>query len=156
MEKLILWFVKLFPKPIQNFYFKYEKGLLYCFYGGLTTLVSMITKLVPMHFLGESAWAVTLCTAFSWCCAVTFAFFTNKKYVFKSKTRTKKAFWTEFTSFYGARLASLGIEWVLSVGLISYAGWNKYLVTILAQVIILAVNYLFSKLFVFKKRETEE
>ena len=81
MNQLILWVVKHLPKPLQNIYFKYEKGLLYCFYGALTTLVSMITKLVPMYFLGEGKLSVTFCTVFSWICAVTFAFFTNKKYV---------------------------------------------------------------------------
>ena len=80
MNQLILWVVKHLPKPLQNIYFKYEKGLLYCFYGALTTLVSMITKLVPMYFLGEGKLSVTFCTVFSWICAVTFAFFTNKKY----------------------------------------------------------------------------
>ena len=84
MNQLILWVVKHLPKPLQNIYFKYEKGLLYCFYGALTTLVSMITKLVPMYFLGEGKLSVTFCTVFSWICAVTFAFFTNKKYVFQS------------------------------------------------------------------------
>ena len=86
MNQLILWVVKHLPKPLQNIYFKYEKGLLYCFYGALTTLVSMITKLVPMYFLGEGKLSVTFCTVFSWICAVTFAFFTNKKYVFQSET----------------------------------------------------------------------
>lgn len=55
MNQLILWVVKHMPKPIQNIYFKYEKGLLYCFYGALTTVVSMVTKLVPMYFLGEGS-----------------------------------------------------------------------------------------------------
>ena len=58
MNQLILWVVKHLPKPLQNIYFKYEKGLLYCFYGALTTLVSMITKLVPMYFLGEGKLSV--------------------------------------------------------------------------------------------------
>ena len=138
MNQLILWVVKHLPKPLQNIYFKYEKGLLYCFYGALTTLVSMITKLVPMYFLGEGKLSVT---------------FTNKKYVFQSETHTKKAFWTEFISFYSARGASLFLDWGISVLGISILGWNKYLVTIAAQVIILLVNYAFSKLFVFKNRE---
>lgn len=86
---------------------------------------------------------------------MTFAFFTNKKYVFQSKTRTKKAFWTEFFSFYAARGASFFLDWGISVLGISILGWNKYLVTIAAQVIILLVNYAFSKLFVFKKRESD-
>ena len=153
MNQLILWVVKHLPKPLQNIYFKYEKGLLYCFYGALTTLVSMITKLVPMYFLGEGKLSVTFCTVFSWICAVTFAFFTNKKYVFQSETHTKKAFWTEFISFYSARGASLFLDWGISVLGISILGWNKYLVTIAAQVIILLMNYAFSKLFVFKNRE---
>lgn len=155
MNQLILWFVKCMPKPIQDVYFKYEKGLLYCFYGALTTLVSMVTKLVPMYFLGTGKLSVTFCTVFSWICAVTFAFFTNKKYVFQSETHTKKAFWTEFAAFYTGRLASFFLDWGISVLFISILGWNEILVTIMAQVIILIVNYAFSKLFVFKKREPD-
>ena len=45
------------------------------------------------------------------------------------------------------------LDWGISVLGISILGWNKYLVTIAAQVIILLVNYAFSKLFVFKNRE---
>lgn len=154
MNQLILWVVKHMPKPIQNIYFKYEKGLLYCFYGALTTLVAMITKLVPLHFLGGSALAVTACTTFSWICSVTFAFFVNKKYVFQSETHTKAAFWKEFVSFYSARIVSYFLDEGISVVGISVLGGNKILVTLLAQVIILIVNYAFSKLFVFKNRES--
>lgn len=160
IQRIILWFVHLMPKKIQEIYLKYEEGLLYCVYGGLTTVVSLVTKLVPLYLVNEenvsTAFYIaysTGCAVFSWVCAVTFAFFTNRKYVFKSEANTRAAFWKEFVAFYIGRLASLGIDAGLTAVFIGWMNWNKVLVTIVAQVIILIVNYLFSKLFVFRKKK---
>lgn len=71
----------------------------------------------------------------------------------KVKPTPKKPSGQNSSRFYSARGASLFLDWGISVLGISILGWNKYLVTIAAQVIILLVNYAFSKLFVFKNRE---
>ena len=77
---------------------------MYAFFGALTTLISIITKLLAFYAIpGERPWESTFAVAFSWVCAVTFAFFTNKKYVFKNETQSKNEFWKVFVSFYGAR-----------------------------------------------------
>ncbi len=95
-------------------------------------------------------------TVFSWIIAVTFAFYVNKKYVFMSKTDTRAALLHEMWTFYAARFASLFIEmglmWLTTV----YWGWNYALMAFLVQFIILAMNYVFSKLVVFKKAEPAE
>ena len=93
--------------------------------------------------------------------AVTFAFFTNKKYVFKSKTHTKSAFWKECSMFYGARLVTYFLELaIMELGNHFFATvngeivtWRTVLVKIAAQIVILVINYIFSKLVIFKKRE---
>ena len=69
-------------EKIKGIYKKHEALILYVFFGGLTTLVSWITHFGAREFLSTS---VRVATVFSWVCAVTFAFITNKKYVFKSK-----------------------------------------------------------------------
>jgi putative flippase GtrA len=153
MERLILWIANHLPKPLRKLYFRYEDMILYLIFGGLTTVVSLLAQFIPAYFLGTGAAATVFCTTFSWVCAVTFAFFTNKKYVFKSKTATKRAFWTEFGSFYGARLASYFLELAIMVIFVTWLEWNYYAVKIFAQIFIMLANYLFSKLFVFKKRE---
>lgn len=156
MERFILWVANHLPGPLRKLYFRYEDLILYLIFGGLTTVVSFITQFVPAFFLGTGAAATIFCTTFSWICAVTFAFFTNKKYVFKSKTSTRHAFWMEFFSFYGARLVSYFLELGIMLVFATWLGFNYYFVKVCAQVFIVLSNYLFSKLFVFKKRENPE
>ena len=69
-------------------WFRHEELLLYLFFGGLTTLVSAVSYFIASWGFGASAW---LSSVISWFFAVTFAFFTNKIFVFKSKTTEKKA-----------------------------------------------------------------
>ena len=162
LEALLQFFLKLMPKPVQNLWYKYESVWRYCYYGAWTTVISYVTKL-----LGQ--WLFSLCgysmeqtvpnllnTVFSWIIAVTFAFYVNKKYVFMSKTDTRAALLHEMWTFYAARFASLFIEmglmWLTTV----YWGWNYALMAFLVQFIILAMNYVFSKLVVFKKAEPAE
>ncbi len=154
LEKCITWVVNHLPAPLRKFYFRYENLILYLIFGGLTTVVSFITQFVPAYFLGTGAAATVFCTTFSWICAVTFAFFTNKKYVFKSETHSKRAFWIEFFSFYGARLVSYFLELAIMLVFATWLGFNYYIVKICAQIFIVLSNYLFSKLFIFKKRDS--
>ena len=80
------------PKPLQELYHKYEDIILYVFYGGLTTVISFASQFLATAILGGGEVQDAISTAFSWICSVTFAFFTNKKYVFKSVTNTKRLF----------------------------------------------------------------
>lgn len=162
IQRVILWFVGLLPKKLQQIYARYEEQWLYLIYGVLTTVVSMVTKLVPLYLVHQDAVSKVFyttysagCAVFSWICAVTFAFFTNRKYVFKSGADTKAAFWTEFVAFYVGRLASLCIDVGLTALFIGWLNWNKLLVTIAAQILILVINYLISKLFVFRKKKED-
>jgi putative flippase GtrA len=154
MEKLIKAFVGIFPKKIQDIYYKYEEKWLYLVFGVLTTVVSIVTKLAFFGLVpGEPKWETTAGVVFSWVCAVTFAFFTNKKYVFKNETNGRKEFFAVFVSFYGARLATLAMEWVIFFVFCDILHISKSIITFASQVIIFVANYLLSKLFVFKKKD---
>ena len=103
MEKMIAWIIGHLPKPLQKLWYAHESVWMYILVGGLTTLVSLIFQMLPtalftrMHMAN---WLNTgLSTTISWIFAVTFAFFTNKKYVFKSETHTRAAFGGNFTCF---------------------------------------------------------
>lgn len=151
MEKLIKACVGILPKKLQDIYYKYEEKWMYLLFGGLTTVVSMATKLLLFAFVpGEPKWESTAGVYFSWVCAVTFAFFTNKKYVFKNETKTSQEFWKVFVSFYGARLATLAMEWVIFLVCCDWLGISKLLITLVSQVAIFVANYILSKVFVFK------
>ncbi len=157
MEKLIKACVSILPKPLQEIYYKYEEKWLYVIFGGLTTVVSIVTKLLLFALVpGEPKWESTAGVVFSWICAVTFAFFTNKKYVFKNETNTRSEFWKVFFSFYGARLATLGMEEVIFLVFVDWLGVNRTLITFLSQVLIFIANYILSKLLVFKEKKGTE
>ena len=122
-----------------------------------TTVVSIVTKLLLFALVpGEPKWESTAGVVFSWICAVTFAFFTNKKYVFKNETNTSSEFWKVFFSFYGARLATLGMEEVIFLVFVDWLGVNRTLITFLSQVLIFIANYILSKLLVFKEKKGTE
>lgn len=156
MLKLIDKIVSIFPKPLQDLYYKYKDLILYLIFGVLTTIVSFGSQLIVALIMGtETYLATTVATAFSWICAVTFAFFTNKIYVFQSVTTTKKAFWTEFISFYSARGLSLLLELGIMNLFATKLGFNYWVVKILAQIFIMLTNYLLSKLVIFKNKTNQ-
>lgn len=157
MEKFIKACVGILPKKLRDIYYKYEEKWLYLVFGGLTTVVSIVTKLAFFGIVpGEPKWETTAGVVFSWICAVTFAFFTNKKYVFKNETKGKKEFLSVFVSFYGARLATLAMEWLIFFIFCDILNISKSVITFASQVIIFVANYLLSKLFVFRKKDEKK
>ena len=149
--------VSIFPKPLRDLYYKHEDLMLYLIFGGLTTVVSFLSQGIVAVIMGtDTAIAVNVATGFSWICAVTFALLTNKKYVFKSVTTSKSAFWTEVGTFYSARIVSLVLEIAIMNIFNVVLGLNYWVVKIFAQVFIVISNYAFSKLVVFKDRSKKE
>lgn len=126
-------------------YKKYEEIINYLIFGVLTTLVSILsyaffTRLINLDYV--------LSNILSWILSVTFAFFTNQKYVFKtsSSSKTKDMF-----KFYLSRLTSLGIELITMYILVTLLSLNDMISKIIVQFIVIVLNYVLSKLFVFKK-----
>jgi len=164
LEALLCFCVRLLPKSLKNIWDKYENVLRYCYYGAWTTLVSFLTKLI-----GEKCFAIAgislangvseslipnfINTSISWIITVTFAFVVNKKYVFHSETTEKSDLVHEISTFYGARLATYFIELGLMAlpAVFKWGNVGYYIMVIASQFIILAINYVFSKLVVFKK-----
>lgn len=171
---------------IKKIYYKYEEALRYIFFGLLTTLVYYIARFGSRIILGELSGAAMIATAVAQVTAITFAFITNKKFVFKSKTETGSQLFKEAISFYAGRgvtfLLDLLITFIFvekfsvffinlfSLNKINYGGglisnvfisklvgspekMNEFIWTMLSQVMILIINYFFSKLFVFKKKK---
>lgn len=137
---------------MKELYSKYKEIINYIIVGCLTTAVSLgsyyicvITFLDPGNPL-----QLQIANVISWICAVTFAYFTNRKYVFESKAANKLL---EAAKFFGARVTTLLIDMVCMALFVSLLGLNDKLAKLIVQVIVFALNYLFSKLFVFKKKE---
>ncbi len=87
----------------MRLYHKYEEAISYIFFGGLTTVVYYISRFGSRMLLGDFDGASLIATAIAQIAAITFAFVTNKKYVFKSKTETKGQLLREAISFYAGR-----------------------------------------------------
>lgn len=135
-------------KIIKNLYNKYEEVIKYLIFGGLTTLVSIIsyslfTRLFSINYL--------ISNILSWILSIIFAFITNKIYVFKSKTKDKNEVIDEMIDFIFFRLLSLCIESIILYTFVSILEFNDLIIKIFAQIVVIILNYVFSKLFVFKK-----
>ena len=127
------------------FYKKNKEILLYLFFGGLTFLVSIISY---AFFNIQIGWNALVANIGSWILAVAFAYITNRIWVFDSNAETTADF---ITSFVGGRVATLVIEELILFIFITNLGMNSMLVKVVAQVIVIVLNYVISKLIVFKK-----
>ena len=130
------------------FYKKNKEILLYLFFGGLTFLVSIISY---AFFNIQIGWNALVANIGSWILAVAFAYITNRIWVFDSNAETTADFIKEITSFVGGRVATLVIEELILFIFITNLGMNSMLVKVVAQVIVIVLNYVISKLIVFKK-----
>lgn len=139
---------------MKKLFEKYREIIMYLIFGVLTTLVSLISYSLLIKFLSLS---ITAASAISWVIAVSFAFVTNKQFVFKSRSREKKTVLKELISFFAARGISGIVEIFLpeilfKIGLsFSLFGVKGLVSKIIVNVIVIILNYIFSKLWVFKK-----
>ena len=148
-------------EKLKKLYKQYHEVIMYLIFGVATTLVNFIATYVLQHVFGLAAkgWQFTLTNAIAWIVAVLFAFFTNKKYVFESKTVGAAAYLTEMAKFIGARVATGIIEIVLPTLLVkagltqSLFDFEGFWAKAITSVIVIVLNYVFSKLFVFRKKK---
>ena len=137
---------------IKKMYKKYEEIINYLIVGCLTTLVSLVTYFVCVHLFLDAKNPVELQIAnvISWLIAVLFAYITNRKFVFKSKT---KNYLKEFLSFTTSRLVTLFMDMGIMFLLVTILSYSDTLAKLISQVIVTIANYIFSKLFVFKNKK---
>lgn len=141
---------KIIDKVIK-LYKKYEEIVNYLIVGGLTTVVSLGTYYLCVYtFLNpDNALQLQVANIISWICAVTFAYFTNRTFVFKSK-RTDKL--KEAISFYSSRVATLLMDMGIMFLFVTVLHFNDKIMKLVVQVIVTVLNYVFSKLLVFKNK----
>lgn len=141
-------------KSIWNLYHKYEEIINYLIVGVLTTLVSLVVKYGLLFTIlhADNAFELQLAIIISWIAAVSFAYVTNRIFVFKSKN---KNILKEIISFFGARVATLLMEMFIMWFFITLLKLNTdfyvLIFTFITQVLIMIGNYILSKLFVFRK-----
>ncbi len=137
-------------KKIWKLYKKYEEITNYLIVGGLTTIVSLIVYYgCVLTFLDpKNAFELQIANVISWIISVAFAYITNRIFVFKSKN---KNYFKEIASFVGARIATLLMDMFTMFLLVTVLNGNDKIAKIISQIIVIVANYIFSKLFVFKK-----
>ncbi len=134
---------------LEPHYNKHKTFVLYTIFGAGTVLVSMFTY----WFLTEKMhWYYLIGNIVSWLFATTFAFFTNRKWVFTKRARGVFAFFWQFGGFYFGRVITLFIEeWIL-LFFVGVMHWPNMIVKTVAQIIVITLNWVISKLVVFRNR----
>lgn len=142
-------------KNIWNYllktYHRYDEIINYLIVGVLTTLVSLGTYYAcVLTFLDpNNAFELQIANIISWICCVTFAYFANRIFVFKSKNEKKLK---EALGFYTSRIATLLMDMLIMFILVTLLHGNDKIAKLIVQVVVTVLNYVLSKIFVFKKK----
>ena len=132
---------------LKKLYDKYEEVIAYLFWGVLTTAVNVLI-FSRLHLFTNMNYMVN--NFIAWVISVLFAYITNKAYVFHSPSKSFLSDLKEMSSFFGGRVATLVIEWILLWIGISLMHQNQILVKIFENVVVIILNYFWSKWAVFK------
>lgn len=135
---------------ISEIYKKYKEIINYLIVGGLTTAVSLIVYYgCVLTFLNpDSPVQLQAANIISWIAAVTFAYFTNRKYVFESNNKNRVG---EAAAFYGSRVTTLLMDMGCMFVMVTVMGLNDKIAKLAVQVIVTVANYILSKFLVFRK-----
>lgn len=127
---------------------KHRDVLLYLFFGVLTTVVNYVVYLPCYNVLGLSG---SVSNVIAWVGAVAFAYLTNKPFVFRSYDWSAKTVIPELTKFVGCRIGSGALETAIILVTVDWLGWNGNAMKLLTSVLVVVLNYIGSKLLVFRK-----
>ena len=129
--------------------FKYKQFLLYALFGGLTFVVSVVSY---GFFCTLLTFNELISNLLSWILAVSFAFFTNRIWVFQSPTNTSREFFQQLLKFFSSRLATLVVEEIILLLFVTIMHLPNMLVKIAAQIIVIILNYILSKKVIFTSK----
>ncbi len=148
---------------IKELIIKYKELIIYVLFGGLTTVVNLSVFALFSLILGDERYLIT--NVIAWFAAVVFAFITNKIWVFESKSWNARVLAKEVPSFFSARIFSFIFEEAglfflvdilsmgeLSVKILSFEISGELIAKAIVGVLVVVINYVFSKLVVFKKK----
>ncbi len=128
---------------------RYREIILYIWFGGWTTVVNYLSYLVLEHLFHINYLAATV---IAWLLSVLFAYLTNRKWVFASQANTPKSIAVEAASFFGSRVFSGICDLVLMYLCVTILQLNGDISKLAINVLVIVLNYLLSKLLVFRKR----
>lgn len=121
---------------------------LYLFFGGLTFLISMLMFIILNKFMNMNELSANV---YSWIVAVLFAFITNKLYVFTSPKTSFVNNLKQLVTFSSGRVMTLILEEGILYIFVMVLGFPGIAIKFIAQVIVIVLNYIISKIFVFRR-----
>jgi len=135
-------------EKIKKTWDRYRELILYVFFGGCTTLINIVVYFICRQWFSM---AVVPADVAAWVLAVVFAYVTNKLFVFESKSWRPRLIIKEAAEFFTARVVSLGVDVVLLYVTVEVLGWWELPMKIIANVVVIVINYIFSKWIIFRK-----
>lgn len=136
---------------IKELLIKYEEVIRYLIIGVLTTIVSLATYYILTFTILDPKVSIQLqiTNVISWIVSVTFAYFTNRKYVFKLKEKKNIK---EASKFYLSRLSTLLLDMLLMQIFVIRLKFNDKIIKLIVQFVVIVLNYVLSKFLVFKSK----
>ena len=138
---------------LKELFIKYKTLILYGIFGVLTTIINF-----GVYFLLYCTLTVpnTLSNIIAWILAVSFAFVTNKQYVFENKEKEAKSVIAQFMKFISCRLATGLLDLVIMFVCVDLLELNAPLFKFLSNILVIILNYSASKVFIFKSKKEAE
>lgn len=136
-------------QKLKTLYHRYYDVLAYLFFGVLTTVINYAVYLPCYNWLNLSA---AVSNGIAWVVAVAAAYLTNKPFVFKSHDWSAKVVVPELTKFVGCRVGSGLLETAIIFVTVDCLAWNGNLIKLFTSVLVVILNYVGSKLLVFRKK----
>ncbi len=131
---------------MKKLFLKYKSQILYIFFGGCTTLINIVSFWLLSRLMPD----MTIVTnAIAWVVSVAFAFVTNRIFVFESHSRNVLR---EAGSFLLSRLATFALDELIMYVSVELLFQNELMWKLISNVLVIILNYVFSKLFVFNKK----
>lgn len=153
LEKIEDFFLKILDKiklkSLADLYRNHREGWRYLIFGALATVVNIVAYSVAFYLMNIDN---AISNIIAWVIAAIFAYLTNKYMVFISKVDSKKALLKEITSFFSCRLFTLLIDEAIMIITVDKLGWSGILMKIIANIIVIILNFVLSKLIIFKKK----
>lgn len=134
---------------INKLYKKYKEQILYIIFGGFTTVINFFVYLFCTRVISLDE---LLSSVIGFILSVLFAYVTNRKFVFESKKKGAKNIFFEMCYFYLARLFSGGVDLLIVFLFVTTLHQNDIVVKIISNIIVIVLNFILSKLVVFKKK----
>lgn len=132
---------------MQQLWNRYKEVILYLVFGVCTTLVNIIVYYLCAHPLGMKT---VPGTCIAWAVSVLFAYITNKIWVFESRSRDMKEVLREMVSFVSCRIATGVLDLVIMYLCVDVMHMPDMWIKIASNVLVVVLNYLASKLFIFR------